>query len=60
MTINELKELLNEIPDDRGDEKVTIYVPGRISGFLDIKRVQVDRDVDHIHIVGQLEYAEDK
>lgn len=42
MTIRELINRLNEMPDDRKDEDVLIYIDGPISGMLEISHFEMD------------------
>ncbi len=44
MTVIELKEQLEKIPESRFDEEIQIYVRGPVSGILDIKRLDLADD----------------
>jgi hypothetical protein len=44
MKVIELIEQLNDIPEDRKDEEVRIYVSGALGGFLKIQSVNANRE----------------
>lgn len=44
MTVIELIEQLEKIPESRVDEEIQIYVRGPVSGILDIKRLDLTGD----------------
>lgn len=44
MTIRELIERLNAVPEERKEGVVMIYVDGTISGYLDLDHFHLDED----------------
>lgn len=44
MTIRELIQQLNEVPDERRDEDVYLYIDGMLSGYLEARKFRLDWD----------------
>ena len=59
MTINELINELNTIPEDRRDERILVFKPGRVSGFMDIESMKLDKDKDYITLHVTEDHLED-
>ncbi len=56
MTIREVIEALTNVPGDRQNEELKIYICGPISGFLQIDEVEIDPDKDYIRVTSDAQY----
>jgi len=50
MTIRELSNALSEIPIERQDKQIRIYVDCPLSGYLGIATLDVDQDEGFINV----------